>query len=255
MRSRLSDRYELRQRIGADTQATVWEGFDVGLERTVLVRLLRPELASQPDEVQRFWAEAGAAARGAAVAGQRVLDAGYSEADGLPFVVLERPAEPELAAAPTPSRRAQARRRQPRALHGMALGLLLVPVAAGVFLIRGLLGGNVFQPSSIARLLPTPVAAVPATAPPATPTPRPQVQPTRPPPPTATPAPEQGVRRRIVNTDGQGVALRSSPGGPRLPGRGYDEGAVVTVLGVEGTWAHIRGDDGRQGWILAVTLG
>jgi hypothetical protein len=266
MGSRLSGRYELRRRLGTDTQATRWEGFDLGLERAVLIRVLRPDLARQPDEVQRFWAEAGAAARGAVAAGRRVLDAGYADEDQLPFVVLELPGEGEGHTAtaegcgpvfrdgkalPPRQPRLAATPRQARMPRGVALALLLVPVVAGVVLIRGLLGGSVFQPSKVAAVLPTPVA-VQATAQ-ATVTPRAQVQPT-PRPPTATPAPEQAVRRKIVNTDGQGVALRASPGGPRLPGHGYDEGAIVTVLGVEGAWAHIRGDDGRQGWILAVTL-
>jgi hypothetical protein len=58
----------------------------------------------------------------------------------------------------------------------------------------------------------------------------------------------------VASTDGQGVALRASPGGERLPGKGYDEGAVLTLLEQRGQWAHIRGDDGREGWVLAVTL-
>jgi hypothetical protein len=64
-----------------------------------------------------------------------------------------------------------------------------------------------------------------------------------------------GEQRRVINTDGQGVALRGSPGGPRLPGRGYDEGAVVSAFETSGEWTHIRGDDGREGWVLSVTLG
>jgi uncharacterized protein YgiM (DUF1202 family) len=28
----------------------------------------------------------------------------------------------------------------------------------------------------------------------------------------------------------------------------------VTLLETQGMWAHIRGDDGREGWVLAVTL-
>ena len=63
-----------------------------------------------------------------------------------------------------------------------------------------------------------------------------------------------GNRRRIVNTDGAGVALRSGPDGDRLRGKGYDEGVNVTVLERSGPWTHIRGDDGRDGWIPTVTL-
>jgi hypothetical protein len=73
----------------------------------------------------------------------------------------------------------------------------------------------------------------------------------------ATPNPTDsalGNRRRIVNTDGEGVALREGPGGDRLRGKGYDEGVSVTILERSGPWTHIRGDDGRDGWILTVTL-
>jgi hypothetical protein len=63
------------------------------------------------------------------------------------------------------------------------------------------------------------------------------------------------VTRRIVNTDGLGVALRGSPGGDRLPGKGYDEGATVTAFETNGQWTRIRGSDGREGWVLSVTLG
>jgi SH3-like domain-containing protein len=59
---------------------------------------------------------------------------------------------------------------------------------------------------------------------------------------------------RAVVIDGRGVALRSSPGGDRLPGKGYDEGATVTAFERSGEWTHIRGGDGREGWVLSVTL-
>jgi SH3-like domain-containing protein len=58
-----------------------------------------------------------------------------------------------------------------------------------------------------------------------------------------------------VNTDGRGVALRLSPGGDRQPGKGYDEGATVTAFESSGQWTRIRGSDGREGWVLSVTLG
>ena len=51
------------------------------------------------------------------------------------------------------------------------------------------------------------------------------------------------------------MALRVSPGGYRLPGKGYDDGDVLTVLEQQGEWTHIRGADGRDGWVLTVTLG
>jgi Bacterial SH3 domain len=72
--------------------------------------------------------------------------------------------------------------------------------------------------------------------------------------PGSTAVPLTGQERRVANTDGQGVALRDTPGGARQPARGYDEGEVVTILEQQGTWTHIRGRDGREGWVLSVTL-
>jgi SH3-like domain-containing protein len=70
---------------------------------------------------------------------------------------------------------------------------------------------------------------------------------------TATPVLD-GQTRRVVNTDGRGVALRATPGGDRLPAKGYDEGATVQALEQNGEWTRIRGSDGREGWVLTVTL-
>jgi hypothetical protein len=87
-----------------------------------------------------------------------------------------------------------------------------------------------------------PTAAAPRSAPPALNSAAPTVA-------TLT-----GKQRRVANTDGQGVALRDGPAGSRLPGKGYDEGEVVTTLEQQGEWTHIRGNDGREGWVLTVTL-
>jgi hypothetical protein len=64
----------------------------------------------------------------------------------------------------------------------------------------------------------------------------------------------RGQTRQIVNTDGRGVALRTAPGGERQPGKGYDEGVTVEALEESGEWTLIRGSDGREGWVLTVTL-
>lgn len=94
-------------------------------------------------------------------------------------------------------------------------------------------------------------ATIPASAPTVAP-------PQAPPAPirvTPTAVPLAGSQRRVTNTDGQGVALRASPSGDRLPGKGYDDGQLLTVLEQQGEWTHIRGADGRDGWVLTVTLG
>ena len=58
----------------------------------------------------------------------------------------------------------------------------------------------------------------------------------------------------VVNTDGQGVVLRSAPeDAARLP-RGFMEGARVTLLGVEGEYARVRGANGQEGWVPSQDL-
>jgi hypothetical protein len=105
-------------------------------------------------------------------------------------------------------------------------------------------GAQPGQGSSATAVAPATVAAAARATPPApTPIPTPGV--------TATPT---GQARRIVNTDGQGVALRATAGGDRLPGKGYDEGATVQALEQNGAWTRIRGADAREGWVLSVTL-
>ena len=78
--------------------------------------------------------------------------------------------------------------------------------------------------------------------------------PTGAPTPAPSPTPVKGEPRKIANTDGRGVALRGAPGGDRLPGKGYDEGATVEAFEQNGEWTRIRGSDGREGWVLSVTL-
>jgi SH3-like domain-containing protein len=103
-------------------------------------------------------------------------------------------------------------------------------------------------------VLPSPVAVQPTVAPSAQLTATPSAPAATPRATTAPPTPSSGVARRIVNTDGRGVALRSSPGGDRLPAKGYDEGVTVTAFESSGEWTRIRGSDGREGWVLSVTL-
>ena len=107
-------------------------------------------------------------------------------------------------------------------------------------------------------------ATAPATATPATATPAaatPAAAPTAAAPtaaaPTATPPGPQGRLRRIVNTEGDGVALRDEctddSRSPDTAGQGFKEGAEVSGI-QEGTgecagWALVTGHDGRQGWV------
>ena len=67
------------------------------------------------------------------------------------------------------------------------------------------------------------------------------------------PSPTPGDQRAtIANTDGAGVVLRNSPNEADRTTRGLMDGAGVTVLERAGAdWAHVRSDNGLQGWIPA----
>lgn len=276
-------RYRLLRQVGETADATAWVAVDVALDRRVEVTLLERRLAGDPAAAERFRRAARAAAQSTTPGQPRVLDAGDDAASGVPFVVTEpaddRPAPPGLEAtrplpvvpSAPPVRAARTRAPEPAAGGRSLAGLLLlfaVLLLAGGLVVGGVVFGSRLigrdtlgpapsqsvadaplgnsngnsKPSPATDPSPTAVVAAPATAT------RPAVR------AASSPTALAGARRRVVNTDGRGVALRASPGGDRLPEKGYDEGAVVTLLGQDGDWAHVRGDDGREGWVLAVTL-
>ena len=57
------DRYQLRELLGKGTFGAVYRAFDPRLEREVALKVLRPEMTSSPESVQRFLREAKAAAK------------------------------------------------------------------------------------------------------------------------------------------------------------------------------------------------
>ena len=84
----LVDRYELGPVIGRGGMAEVRAGRDNRLERPVAVKLLRAELAHQPEVRARFETEARLAARLSHPNVVAVYDSG--EVKGVPFIVMER---------------------------------------------------------------------------------------------------------------------------------------------------------------------
>jgi hypothetical protein len=268
----IAARYELVRELRGHRETVDWEAFDTALERAVVVQLLRPELATDAPATERFWQAARAAARETAPVGERVLDGGTDAESGQLFVVREWPAA--SLAEPGASRQRDYPPLDPKAgqSDGSPRRLLLLGGVVAVIVLAVALRPAVegwlawvntpvlrpdrslglappapvrtAGPNTSTAAPPTPVAAVRATPAAAVPT----ATPAR----TATATPEQ--RRTVVNTDGRGVALRGSPGGDRLPGKGYDEGATVQALEQSGEWTHIRGSDGREGWVLTVTL-
>jgi hypothetical protein len=278
----IAGRYELVRECGSTADTVRWEAFDSALERRVVLDFPRHDVANDPAAVERFWEQARVSARTSTVAGARVLDAGTDAETGRAFVVREWPqdlAENKTVALRMPER--LARHPEPRRLisprlmmlgGALALGLaMLLLLRAGarswldwvntplVQMSNQFVLGPVPTPSAAsaqpdksgaaqASTAGAPAAAATKAAVAATPTPAATVR------PTAT-TEAAGATRRIVNTDGRGVALRGSPGGDRLPGKGYDEGATVTAFERSGEWTRIRGGDGREGWVLSVTLG
>lgn len=87
-RARLAGRYELGEVIGRGGMGEVRAGTDRRLGRPVAVKLLRGDLAGDPEVRARFEAEARAAARLSHPNVVGVFDTG--EQDGLPFIVMER---------------------------------------------------------------------------------------------------------------------------------------------------------------------
>jgi hypothetical protein len=272
----IAGRYELLRESASSADTVRWEAFDSALERRVLLDFPRHDLVGDPAAVERFWEQARTSARTSTVAGARVLDAGTDSETGRAFVVREwpqGPTEDETHALGVPAR---VRRPAPRrtlisrrlimiaGLLALGLAMLLVLGAGAkswlewvntplVQISNQFVLGPVptASASSAQPAAPAPTSAPAATRAAAAVTPTPAATPRA----TATPAETGGATRRIVNTDGRGVALRGSPGGDRLPGKGYDEGATVTAFERNGDWTRIRGADGREGWVLSVTLG
>lgn len=95
----LSQRYELRRRLGSGGAGVVFAAHDRVLDRPVAVKLLRPELAGDPDAARRFRTEAVAAGRIAHPNAVAVYDIGRD--DERDFLVMELVEGPTLAAVLT----------------------------------------------------------------------------------------------------------------------------------------------------------
>lgn len=104
--------YVLGELLGRGGMGAVYTARQPSLDRTVAVKLLHPELATDPSIVDRFRTEALAGSRLSHPNVARVLDFGVS-AEGTPFLVMEHVAGERLGRilereGPLPSRRASA---------------------------------------------------------------------------------------------------------------------------------------------------
>src|SRR5712691_13147420 len=256
----IAARYELVRELRADTETIDWEAFDTALDRRVVVQLL---LLQDPLAIERFWEAARAAARRTARVGERFLDAGTDPETDQRFVVREWPVSLHVGTdsrALEPQPGARAARISDRSRWLVVSGVVVLLMLVAVALKPAVEGWLAWVNTPLARPDRSfglgPAVAVTATvASAARSTPPPTAVPTPAPTRAATATPVgEGQPRRVVNTDGRGVALRATPGGDRLPGKGYDEGATVQALEQSAEWTHIRGSDGREGWVLTVTL-
>ena len=84
---RLVGRYELHECIGEGAMAEVWRAHDPSIDRVLAVKLLKPEVARNPDYVARFLREAKAAGALAHPGIVTIYDVG--QADGHPYIAME----------------------------------------------------------------------------------------------------------------------------------------------------------------------
>jgi tRNA A-37 threonylcarbamoyl transferase component Bud32 len=117
---RLADRYLLEEPVASGGMATVWKASDEVLGRPVAVKILREELARDPDLLERFRMEAVAAARLSHPAVVRIFDTGVD--DGVCYIVMELQEGRTLAdiLEPGPLSPAEAVRIASAALQGLA---------------------------------------------------------------------------------------------------------------------------------------
>jgi hypothetical protein len=85
----VDEKYVIESQLGQGGMAVVFAAHHTVLDRPVAMKVLSPELPHTPRLVERFLAEARAAARVDSTHVARVFDAGTLD-DGLPFIVMER---------------------------------------------------------------------------------------------------------------------------------------------------------------------
>ncbi len=90
----LADRYQIGSRIGDGGLATVYRATDLRLDRTVAVKILKPQWAKDPEALERFHREARTAAKLTHPNIVQVFDAGVE--GNVPFLVMEYLPEPNL---------------------------------------------------------------------------------------------------------------------------------------------------------------
>ncbi len=83
----LGDRYQLLRRVGRGSSATVFEALDTSLERRVAIKVLHPQLSTDPTFLERFRSESQAVAALSHAHVMAVHD--WGEDGGIPYLVTE----------------------------------------------------------------------------------------------------------------------------------------------------------------------
>ena len=90
--AKIGGRYQIKRLLAAGGMATIYEAFDTRLERSVALKMLRPQIGKMPQLVELFLNEARSMARLHSPHVIRVLDSGgiqHLSALDLPYIVLE----------------------------------------------------------------------------------------------------------------------------------------------------------------------
>jgi eukaryotic-like serine/threonine-protein kinase len=85
--TRIGERFQLEEKIGAGGMSSVYRAFDPTLERRVAIKLMHRDLSTDPDQLERFRREARAVARLNHPHVVTVIDAG--DDGGTPYIVFE----------------------------------------------------------------------------------------------------------------------------------------------------------------------
>lgn len=105
----IADRFKLEGEIGKGGMATVYKAVQLGLQRPVAVKLLKPELALNTDMTERFMREARTMAKLRHANAAMIFDAGNLP-DGRHFIVMEYVKGQTLAQALKQEKRLSAER-------------------------------------------------------------------------------------------------------------------------------------------------
>jgi hypothetical protein len=130
----IAGKYEVETECGRDGLAAILSAVHLGLGRRVVIRVLLPEWADDPQAIEQFRRDGRAAARAASDVSPRLFDAGKLDG-GAPYQALDYLGDHEFAAVDRPA----SRRERIPGVHGSDR------VMASALLMLGALGTAAFM--------------------------------------------------------------------------------------------------------------